>query len=55
MEGFMAKQEITELVNQEHDAETSPKKRVALYGYDLPNLQWRRVSVDANGYLKVTV
>jgi len=50
----MAKKELLELINSEHDTETTSKKKGGLYGYDLDNTQWRRLAVDATGQVKVT-
>ena len=49
----MAKEEL-ELENNENDEETTNKKKIGIYGYDLTNNTWRRIAVDENGYLKVS-
>jgi len=43
-----------ELENDENDKETTNKKKIGLYGYDLDNSQWRRIAVDENGAIKIT-
>jgi hypothetical protein len=48
------KKEQLELENSENDTETTNKKKIGIYGYDLTNTQWRRIAVDANGRVKVT-
>jgi len=50
----MAKKEHLELENAESIDENIIGKKIALYGYDLTNTQWRRIAVDENGYLEVT-
>lgn len=46
--------EELELLNAESINENICAKKSALYGYDLANLQWRRVAVDANGQIVTT-
>jgi len=51
----MARREQLELENSENDTETTNKKKIGVYGYDIDNSQWRRLAVDENGYLKVSI
>ena len=47
------KKELLELLNAEHDTETTCKKKAGLFGYDADAEDWRRIAVDANGKLKI--
>ena len=45
------KLEELEIINQETISENIKAKKVANYGYDLPNTQWRRLGVSSKGAL----
>lgn len=45
----MAKKELLELHNAETISENIDARKVANYGYDLANTQWRRLAVDSVG------
>jgi len=50
----MPKRDELELQNAESIQENIEAKKIACYSYDLDNTQWRRLSCDENGQLKVS-